>query len=355
MMVRGLATVLGLSAVLVVQEPPPLPGKTTVSAHLLTGHVKGQNLVWCSTFQLAWDALGQDVCGEPLQLQGSPAMERALNGSGIRKQDLDPESVFIRAARLSPGLVDEINTALKKKFGNQAPQPLQAPVEREGALAYAFLYKNLEFKKPFDRQREPLPWMGAEGLKAPLQAFGILKVDGQTPPEQSAQIQILNDRRGAYILELKTLSPKDRLVLAQTEPKATLKETLDDVRDRVRGSSVPPFAIQVTDQCLIPCIQVAIDRVYDEIIGREVLNRKLTGHIVREARQNLRFCLDEKGAMLKSEAKIRIPKNGHAPRQIVFDRPFLLYLERVGAEHPYLAIWFENSELFLKVDPAQNK
>jgi hypothetical protein len=64
----------------------------------------------------------------------------------------------------------------------------------------------------------------------------------------------------------------------------------------------------------------------------------------------VRFSLDEKGATLKSEAEIRIAKNGHAPRRTLFDRSFLLYLERVGAENPYLTIWFENPNLFLKAE-----
>jgi hypothetical protein len=345
--VRLLAVLL---LVLPTQETPPLPEKTAVSAYLQIGHRKGHNLVWCSSFQLAWTALGRDVCGEPLRLDGTPVIENALNGSSVGTKDLDPESVHVQAGRLSPKLFEDLNAALKKKFGENAPAPLKPPAEPDGALAYAYLYKNLSFAKPFDRQREPLPWRGEEGSKTPLQAFGILKVDGQTPKDLSAQVQILEDRRGAYIVELRTTSAGDRLILAQAEPKTTLQETVQSVRDRVRESRTPPFALQVTDQCLVPCVQVALERVYDEIVGRKVLNKALAGLPVREARQAIRFSLDEKGATVKSEARILVPKNGHAPRQIVFDRPFLLYLERAGAENPYLAIWFENPNLFLKAE-----
>lgn len=339
-----------LLLVVLLQETPPIPEKTTVSAHLKVAHRKGHNLVWCSTFQLAWSALGRDVCGEPLRLEGTPAIETALNDAASSAKDLDAESVHVQAGRLSPALFEELNAALKKKFGENAPAPLQPPAQPEGALAYAFLHKNLAFAKPFDRQREALPWRGDEGKDAALQAFGILKVDGATPKELAAQIQILEDRRGEYIVELRTVSAGDRLILAQAEPKFTLQDTLDAVRERVRQSKARPFAIQVTDQCLIPCIRIALDRIYNEILGRKVLNKALAGFPVVEARQGIRFGLDEKGATVKSEAKILVPKNGHAPRRIVFDRPFLLYLERAGAENPYLAVWFENPELFLKAE-----
>ncbi len=341
-------------AVLPAQDPPALPAKTTVSAYLQTSHQPGQNFVWCSTFQLAWTSMGRDVCGEPLRLQGTPVIETALNQGGPTEKDHDPDSIYVKAGKLSPALIEEINASLRKKFGEEAPAPLRA-IPEEGALAVAFLVKTLAFAKPFDRQREPLPWRGAEGEKTPLQAFGLMKVDGQTPKELTAQIQILNDRRGEYVIELKTTSDKDRLILAQVEPKTTLLDTLEDVRKRVRESTKAPFAIQVTDQCLIPCVQIALERIYNEIVGKKVLNEKLKDHVVREARQSLRFTLDEKGAAVKSEAKIRIPKNGHAPRQIVFDRSFLLYLERVGAENPYLAIWFENPHLFVKSETGEKK
>jgi hypothetical protein len=341
--------------ILALQDPSPVPEKTTVCAHLQTGHAKGQNLVWCNSFQLAWTSLGEDVCGEPLQLEGSPVLERALNASSAGKKDLDPDSVFVKAGRITPEFLEGIHASLKKQFGDNAPPPVTAPAAPGGVLAYAFLYKNLAFKTPFDRQREPLPWRGPEGEKTPLQAFGILKVDGQTPKELSAQVQILVDQRNAYVVELKSAFAEDRLILAQVEPKATFRETIDEVRERVRASTPNSFALQVTDQFLVPCVRVALDRVYDEIIGRKVLNKKISEGVVREARQTIRFGLDEKGATLKSEAKILIPKNGHAPRKIVFDRPFLLYLERAGAENPYLAIWFENPNLFLKAETPEKK
>jgi len=351
---RGLTAALLTACLAGAQAPPAQPEKTRISAILQTGHSKGENLIWCSSFRLAWRSLGQEVCGEPLRLQGTPPMESALNQGESGAKDLDPGSLYVKAGRITPALVEEINASLRKKFGENAPPPLTVPSEPEGALAVAYLVKNLAFAKPFDRQKEPLPWQGAEGQKTALQAFGIMKVDGQTPKELSAQVQILNDRHGAYVVELRTTSAQDRLILAQAEPKATLRETLDEVRDRVR-SSKSPVAIQVTDQCLIPCVQLALDRVYDEVVGRQVLNPKLAGHTIREARQGIRLTLDEKGATLKSEAKIYAPKNGHAPRQIVFDRPFLLYLERVGAEEPYLVCWFENPNLFLKPEGGDRK
>ena len=66
--------------------------------------------------------------------------------------------------------------------------------------------------------------------------------------------------------------------------------------------------------------------------------------------QNIRFRLDEHGAILKSEAadgeevRVRKPKK---PRQFIFDKPFLILLERKDAAQPYFALWVDNPELLV--------
>lgn len=326
--------------------------KTTVTAALDVPHEKGKNIVWCNTFQLAWDTLGHGFCGEALRLEGTPPLEKSLNATSAGEKDIDADSVFVKTGIVTPKLLEDINATLKKRFGDNAPKPLEAGPGEQAVLAYAFLFKNLAFKKPFERQRDALKWLGEGGRDAPLQAFGIMKMDGTVPPDVASQVQILHEDRGGggYIIELKTASRFDRLILAQAEPKATLKETLDAVRETVKNPRREPFTIQISDQCVVPNIHLALERNYDEILNRKVLNDKLKDGSLAVARQDIRFDLDEKGTTLKSSAELLVPKNGHAPRGIVFDRPFLLYMERSGAMNPYLVIWFENAELFVKAE-----
>jgi hypothetical protein len=323
---------------------------TTVTAALDTPHEKGKNLVWCNTFQLAWDALGHGFCGEALRLEGTPPLEKLLNASTAGEKDLDADSMYVKTGVITKALLDEINSTLKKRFGDNSPAPLQKDTQEFPVLAYAFLFKNLAFKKPFERQSSPLLWEGESGKGSPAQAFGIMEMDSTVSLDIADQIQILDDRRGAYIIELKTVSRADRLILAQTEPKETLKETLDAVREIVAKPRREPFAIQISDSCAVPNIHLAINRNYTELLGKQVLNNKLLGYHVYVARQDINFDLNEKGATIKSAAEIRVSKNGHSPRHIAFDHPFLLYMERSGAANPYLVIWIENADLFVKPD-----
>ena len=64
------------------------------------------------------------------------------------------------------------------------------------------------------------------------------------------------------------------------------------------------------------------------------------------AMQSIRFRLDENGAVLKSEAAVKVAdKPLKKPRQLIFDKPFLILLERHGAEQAYIALWVDNPEL----------
>jgi hypothetical protein len=63
------------------------------------------------------------------------------------------------------------------------------------------------------------------------------------------------------------------------------------------------------------------------------------------AMQSIRFRLDERGAILKSEAGVALSEDGSKPRQFIFDKPFLILLERRDAARPYFALWVDNPEL----------
>ena len=69
---------------------------------------------------------------------------------------------------------------------------------------------------------------------------------------------------------------------------------------------------------------------------------------ISKAIQWIRFKLSEKGAILKSEARIVIiPMNGE-PRKLKFNKPFLIYLRQKDGEYPYFAMWLDNAELLIK-------
>ena len=91
---------------------------------------------------------------------------------------------------------------------------------------------------------------------------------------------------------------------------------------------------------------------YDELIRRYL--RPVNDDIAKDlllldARQSIRFEMDEKGVKLRSASQMSFGCAA-APslptgRWMVFDGPFLLMLQREGAPLPYLAAWIANTEL----------
>ena len=67
------------------------------------------------------------------------------------------------------------------------------------------------------------------------------------------------------------------------------------------------------------------------------------------AGQSIRFRLDERGAVLKSEAA---SAGGDGYRQMVFNKPFLILLKRRDAGKPYFALWVGDPELLVRVSKA---
>jgi hypothetical protein len=68
--------------------------------------------------------------------------------------------------------------------------------------------------------------------------------------------------------------------------------------------------------------------------------------------QNIRFQMDEKGVVLRSESTmIMACSSPHVPQPqhiMIFDQPFLILLERRAAKSPYVALWVDNPELLVR-------
>lgn len=315
-----------------------LPEKTTITPSLDIPHQKNQNLIWCGTFQLAWNAFAAAFCNGPMQLEGSPQIEKSLNAAKFSERSIDAESIYIKTARMSPKLLDEIAAELRKRFGENALPPPKPPRET-GTVAYAFLYKSLSFRKPFNTLK--MDWTDDAGATSTQSSFGLDPVTPETPAELRNQINIFHEdqKKNEYIIELKNTSARDRIILALVDPAATFKDTVAAVEKRVNNPEHVPFPIALSDRCVIPSIRLSVERVFDELRGLRILNAKIPeATLVCDARQRIAFNLNEKGAELKSDSLFGGMKNGHDPRHIKFNRPFLLLLQRSGVQEPYLAV-----------------
>jgi hypothetical protein len=262
-------------------------------------------------------------------------MVAALNKRAATKDDLDEASYVAMGWITGDGGLERLKEAMQQKFGDRAqPKLLPEPGSLPPGLpaAYAYLLKALPFRWAFARLDYALEFAGQK-----VEAFGIHQyLPGDQPDEDRMAEQVLiysfrtNDD---FIIELETESEGDRLLLAKVLPEETLGQTVDAVRERMAGWR--PTRMEEMEDLVIPVVDFDLTRDYDELLS--------AGLVL--AQQRTRFRLDETGAVLESEG---VGVMGFTPRNFVFDRPFLILLERDGAGAPYSALWVGNAELLVR-------
>ncbi|MFI5402697.1 MAG: hypothetical protein ACHQ1G_07155 [Planctomycetota bacterium] len=290
----------------------------------------GKNVLWCASFQLAWDALRDFEGSAPIALGPSAPVDEvaALNEDRFPKGDLDP-AAFVAMAGF--GIAERFRDAARAKFGDV---DLEWPeVLSRGPAALAMLFKDLPFEHPFE-EYGGLRFAGGKAVRA----FGM--TESSDRPNQQAilgQVRIHMAEPAArperFVLELAVRGRRDRLILARVDPAPTLRETWERARDAASGPGEPPESHLVL---AIPKLDFDVEHRFAELQG--------ASGALAAAFQRTKFRLDETGARLESH--VYAARHSIDPR-FLFDRPFLVALVQKGATRPYFLLWIANDELLM--------
>lgn len=330
---------------------------TVITPHLEVPIEPGRSVLWCATFQLAWN----EVCtlvGEDIHFDEEPPMVAILNRKSATKADLDEASYVALAGFVRDGIYDQIPKALDRKFKGAArphllPNPAVAPRPQD-IVAYAYLFKNLEFPTPFERLDEPLDFGGTR-----VECFGIGHEDKPDHRRLYPQVRILyyNDPDD-FAVELLTKSEGDHVILAKRRPGATLFETVAATEQQAAASE--PIQAVTGDVLIVPKFNFDLTREYAELYSVPgepprklvVMNPDIAKDLeIVSAIQNIRFQMDERGVRLRSEFQLLFSLGRTASQHVmIFDKPFLVLLKREGAKAPYFALWVDNPELLVPCD-----
>jgi hypothetical protein len=311
--------------------------ETVISPHLECQLPANMNVLWCSTFQVAWNELCE-LSGSPVRLFPDVQDANILSKKNISKQVLDPTS-YVAVAGFGSEAIERIKGELQTKFGGAArPNYLPEPISEGTFIAYAYLFQLLPFEYAFTR-------LGSlEFGNRRVASFGIKQyIPSHRNEFQMAKQILVYDYRDEtdFIVELIPKNPNHRIILAQVPPLGTLSKTIEDVQLRI--SSNTPSGMMGLADLVVPIIDFDIYNSYSQLEGHSIKaqNPQLDGQMVAKAFQSIRFRLDEKGAVLKSEAGMV----GAKERNLIFKNPFLVLLQKHDSSHPYLALWIANAEL----------
>jgi hypothetical protein len=325
--------------------------QTLITPVMETPIVPGKNLIYCSTFQIAWNML-QDTVGGRIEMEGQPEVVNLLNKRLSTTEDISEDCYEAACGEPTRDFWDGLYKRLKDKFGENAPPGLKERIYPPGdaIVCYAYLYKGLYFPEAFDTLSSPLIFK-AKFDSVAVKTFGR---EGRSPDgkihDLSKQVMIVdyNDEDN-FIVSLKSRSEMDEIVLAKISPKKTFLKTIEHIERKVKKSKLrplPDFAV-----LKIPKIDFNIFHRVIEVMHRSFLNPGWEDWWIEDAYQWIKFLLNEKGVELKSEALILAVRGaGHGPpaMRLVFDKPFLIYLKQKGAKYPYFAMWVDNAELMVK-------
>jgi hypothetical protein len=302
--------------------------------------VPGRNVLWCGTFQLAWNEL-MEQAGGPLHMRPEYADAHWLNQARLTVDGFPPGSTFVRASSVTNP--EAIYRELREDMDGVRPYALgrarkSMPGAMQGASAYAYMRTSMQFPAPYNRLRRSLRFKGEK-----VKAFGYLREDRADAMKDQT---LLLDYRGQdnFVVELSTHEQHTRVILAKVPPETTLQTTVQAVLERTENGTPGPAPAELR----VPMMNFEVDHRFAAIEGRQVDG---IGPFLL-AGQGIRFRLDESGVALESAAEMAVGSDrGPAdmePPVCVFDKPFLLLLKRPGEHPPYFVFWVDNAELLIE-------
>jgi hypothetical protein len=373
----ALVVIAGVVAAVVISrkgadayKPPPLAfdgsadqlKATVIIPTLDTPMPEGKNVIWCASFQIAWNEFRDDVIGEPVKITGAQEIADRLNNSPITKDVLHAKGYYAKAGFVQDGVIEQIKKDMAARFPD-----VPTPRFGEGtvdliAVAYAYFEVSVEFAHMFHENRDEFLFRGVR-----VTSFGIRETDRKPGDPARGQVLVLYSSEeedeawsdeNEFIIDLSVGTRPYEIILARVERKATLADTLADVERKTKSSpSLFYHRLDHQDVLLVPNLSWRVEHRFSEIEGQDkpLLNEGHEGNWLSLAYQMIQFKLDRAGAVLKSEARIEVPYAGH-PRRFVLDKPFLILIRKREGEknpseymtQPFFVMWVENAELLCK-------
>ncbi|MBL8819686.1 MAG: DUF1559 domain-containing protein [Planctomyces sp.] len=320
--------------------------------------VTDRNYLYCATFRIAWDGLRQTP-GSPVNLKPMSPISSELNRLAYSRNNLDPDTYF--AATVDSTDAAKMKDELQQRFpGAAGPTTSPADEKAKGLVIFAYLLKSLPFADAFDGNTTPLLFPD-NSTKTRVASFG------GSPGRY--QVHIADYRTDEdFIIELKTESKRDVMLLAKIPAESTMQATIDRILKRVTSPNPlhTRFTLEWNEDLLIPKLSFNIRKSYDQLLGCELVDRPISKdqsenvELISQAEQATAFVLNERGAKLESTAEIEgfVSEFGDdAPpppppkiRKFHFDRPYLVLLREQQSSEPYFAVWIANTELMLPTD-----
>jgi ankyrin repeat protein len=278
--------------------------------------------------------------GGPIAFKGGNTLAWVdeLNRRSFTKAELSEENYYTKSGRLSPRLKEEIQQALKTKFGKSSGLLEHMDWSGQGFLVYAMLKKEFQFVNQFADEGKDF----FIGSKKKVSYFG-------TNEDPSIEVQFYHNKHDFAV----TLNTKqgDRVHLYRTDERGTLAELYAKFQQKAKAYTGNRDFTDM-DSFKAPKLDFKSMREFTELYRRRIEAPKQRTDIeIKQALETLEFEMDEVGAKVKSEAVIMGGYTGipdfeqefEKPRYFYVTGPYAMFIEESGKQ-PYLAMYITDAE-----------
>jgi len=341
-------------------------GRTTVVATLDCPLPPHKNVIWCGTFQMAWDKLKDDIIGEPIRLSGAQPLADRLNDAPFSLDALEAESFYTTAGLIEGGVIEQIQSQMASRFPDE-PVPMFDAWYRElpgsTIIAYGYLNVDVGFEHPFYVNNRAFAFQDSNAVRMNVTSFRALN---KSPSADVAtvreQVEILYYKYGdspqttELSVDLSKHTRPYQVILARVPRGNTLGKTVTAAQEGISAFQQHPDyevlrKLRPIDRLIVPDVLYKLTHDLVELLGKYLANPRWGEYFIAEARQKIDFALSRTGVVLKSEARITMPPARreepiNKPRHFYFDRPFLIYVRKRQPEaKPFFVMWVDNAEL----------
>jgi hypothetical protein len=317
------------------------------------------NVIWCSTFQISWNQLKDEVIKQPIQLAGAEEICNLLNNAKQSAADLKPDSYYAAAGVVEEGIIDKIKKEMADKFPSEEVPGFSFLTPKD-LIAYSFIYLEIKFLNPFEKRNKEFLFNDSAGKQTDVVSFGVWDDDSKFDKIRD-QLEVLyyhrpdsNDRldeRSEFAIDLCKTTEPYQIVVARIPKQQTLSRSILYLEDKISAYRTtetydPEFASD--DVLIVPEMFWRIKHSFGDIVNKELIHPAFKSYRMALADQTIQFKLDRYGVILKSDSRIMIILGLFCPRYFVFDKPFLIYLKKRDARNPFFVMWVDNAELLTK-------
>lgn len=314
---------------------------TIVSAVTNVSLVDSTNLVFCSSFEIAWQSLRDNVFKQPLVLDRNYQWVSTLNAKPANKS-LSKEYYSAFSGFGKDQIAKKFSEDLLTRFNfDYKPESFSV----FDICAFSYIKKQIDFYSDlYEIKSRNLVFND----KTKVKFFGLNR--GWPNPTYNEKIKIHDFKNtDDFIVQIVAENENDEVYLAKVLPGETLDVTYKNVMNRVLVNKVSFFG--EVDQLGIPYLKFRTNKEFNEINRARILNKGFENYSFARALQIIDFDLDEGGISVESivelDAVFGIPRK-FEPRVLNFDKPFLIILKEKGTTDPYFLMWVGNTEFMEK-------